>query len=464
VTEADFSFANAHIDVRWERFDDRLLARFLRATPTLARDAARFSDRVLIFHRGVGHARLEGTFLREKLDLLMQWVLVDPAMRLALAAWTWFMGTYDRRKRVRRRKAVASEGGPAIDGNGVAAVDGGGGGAVSGKEEHSGGGGPGPGPGDPQSRVARRCTMRQALPTVRDVVRSLFKTTVICEPTFKEVVIVYRDGHPAAEDAAATATAATAAAAAAAAEGGGGGGTSSSDCDFGAAAAAAAATCSSSSSSSARTPHSISLKHFVDVPMADAELLFPHTAVHAPVAHQVQVGVTLLLALVGMVTLIADPEVGWGSSFVGVMALVATRVASMYTSLSLGKEHVRKLMNEALFRKLRSSSTGVLLNLAESMEEQECKESMLAFWALRRQPEGQTKDDLDRCCERVLRTHCGVHCDFEVVDALHKLRHQDRLIETLRVREQGETKTRYQAKPMHEVLRKLDEQWDGMFG
>ena len=131
----------------------------------------------------------------------------------------------------------------------------------------------------------------------------------------------------------------------------------------------------------------------------------------------------------------------------------------MFNALTLGKEHVRNLMNEALFKKMKSSATGVLLNVARSMEEQECKESMLAFWALMLAPSGQTADELDERCENVLHAQCGVHVDFEVVDALHKLRHQDRLIETFR----QDGVTRYKAKPMQDVLRKLDEQWDDMF-
>ena len=406
ATEEDFSFSNARIDVLWERCDHQLLGAFLREHPTLQREAAAFSDRVLIFHRGVGLTRIKGKFLQEKLDLLMQWLLTDPVKRMCTAAWLWFLGTYDRRKRVRVHDADDAQRGAQQR----AAANGG---DSEGKVKEKDG-----------RRVGMRRTMRHALPTVTDVFKSLNKVTEVCEPTFKEIVIVYRDAEQR--------------------EGGGIG----SD-----------GTKGPGAGKQAVKPHTVFIKFFEDVPMADAELLFPHTAVHAPVQHQVQVGVTILIALVGAITLIAENEDGWGSALYGILILLGTRVYAMFNALTLGKEHVRNLMNEALFKKMKSSATGVLLNVARSMEEQECKESMLAFWALMLAPTGQTADELDERCENVLHAQCGVHVDFEVVDALHKLRHQDRLIETFR----QDGVTRYKAKPMQDVLRKLDEQWDDMF-
>ena len=41
-----------------------------------------------------------------------------------------------------------------------------------------------------------------------------------------------------------------------------------------------------------------------------------------PVQHQVQVGITMVIALVGAITLIAENEDGWGSALVGILILL----------------------------------------------------------------------------------------------------------------------------------------------
>jgi hypothetical protein len=58
---------------------------------------------------------------------------------------------------------------------------------------------------------------------------------------------------------------------------------------------------------------------------------------------------------------------------------------------------------------------GVLLELLDSMEEQEVKEVLLGYWALHKAgPMGLTEKELDECVESFLLDQFGLRVDFEV--------------------------------------------------
>ena len=65
----------------------------------------------------------------------------------------------------------------------------------------------------------------------------------------------------------------------------------------------------------------------------------------------------------------------------------------------------------------KDNNLGVIFFLMDSLEEQELKEALLAYYILWR--DGTLKQtELDARCEEFLNARCGVEVDFEVGDAL----------------------------------------------
>ena len=91
------------------------------------------------------------------------------------------------------------------------------------------------------------------------------------------------------------------------------------------------------------------------------------------------------------------------------------------------------------------------------MEEQEFREAILAYEILRREAPsgGWTQDELDRRVEAFLLEQAGVDIDFEVDDALAKLKRLGLTLET--------PTGRYLAIQLPEALARLDRAWDAFF-
>lgn len=113
----------------------------------------------------------------------------------------------------------------------------------------------------------------------------------------------------------------------------------------------------------------------------------------------------------------------------------------------------KQLADTIYFRNI-ANNTGVIDLLIGAGEEQDCKEAMLAYAALRRSQGGMSKNALDKTVEDFLSQRFSFNVDFEIGDALSKL---ERLGLVTR---SGET---YAAIAPDQALAKLDERWDGLF-
>jgi len=69
------------VDVAWESLDSALISRLFVRHPQLGMQAAQLSRRVLVFHRGSGVEQMEGWFLEEKIDKLLDKLITEPWRR-----------------------------------------------------------------------------------------------------------------------------------------------------------------------------------------------------------------------------------------------------------------------------------------------------------------------------------------------------------------------------------------------
>jgi len=113
----------------------------------------------------------------------------------------------------------------------------------------------------------------------------------------------------------------------------------------------------------------------------------------------------------------------------------------------------KQLADTVYFRNL-ANNTGVIDLVVGAGEEQDVKEALIAYWALRRAGGSLTKEEIDAAAETFLRECFGIEIDFEVSDALAKLERLEI------VSRDGD---RITALAPAEALARLDARWDGLF-
>eukprot|EP00123_Amoebidium_parasiticum_P018129 comp24114_c1_seq1/m.43630 comp24114_c1_seq1/g.43630 ORF comp24114_c1_seq1/g.43630 comp24114_c1_seq1/m.43630 type:complete len:750 (-) comp24114_c1_seq1:52-2301(-) len=198
-------------------------------------------------------------------------------------------------------------------------------------------------------------------------VADLFTTTTIQEPTFKDVVIVYRP---------------------------------------------------------AGTRH-IVMKHFHDIPMADLEVVYPFKV---PALNMFDLVKLVCTILAGLVSLIVGQksDAGMSSEVMYAIALgMLMLAANGYSGLQQQKAVYNSLLTQTLYDKQLSNNDTMILQLIHDVEEQEVNEACLAFYILTtcQDPKvGMEVDQIDEAAEEYLKQQFNLEVDFDVSDALDKLK------------------------------------------
>jgi hypothetical protein len=268
------------------------------------------------------------------------------------------------------------------------------------------------------------------------------------------------------------------------------------------------------------------LKAFADVPMADMTAIFPHTEVQltlsfkflatsiaavaaclqllrkflnsgggraAAMAHVVEDTVEAvvegavdvaeeLLEDAGELLEEVTESAAATTALLVTVAMIGSKMVQLYTSMQNQKEEVRSIVTRQVYSQMADAERGVVLDLAHSSHEQEVKEALLGYFVLWRQQHqsaypmaqvrkqgkgtkwgqglalqggGSTKERADELCEELLLRHFDLKVDFEVEDALEKLT-RDGLVDML-------PNGTYRARPMMQALEVLDDTWDAIF-
>jgi len=170
------------------------------------------------------------------------------------------------------------------------------------------------------------------------------------------------------------------------------------------------------------------LKLFKQIPTIDLEMLIPGARLKMPTLERGKLGVSILsgLAIIGYQVV---KVFFFAAQAVSAFALWPLTIAALgygyrqYAGYQFSlRTYNLKLAQNLYFQNL-DNNAGVIYRLLDSAEEQECRESILAYYYLliRGGDAGITAAELDQLVEAELERTAGVRVDFEVDDALRKL-------------------------------------------
>ena len=222
-------------------------------------------------------------------------------------------------------------------------------------------------------------------------------------------------------------------------------------------------------------PGATMLKLFQNVPKADLEMLFPNTAVRMRLSDKFMIGVPAVisggivlttklgasLVLLGSLFgfwfgLSAEPVELNKTSIAILLAGIAAFAGYLWKQFSVFKNRKLQFMQaltQNLYFKNLDNNAGVFHRLADDAEEEECKETILAYYFLQTQGP-MTAKQLDECIEDWLAKKWQCHVDFEIDDALHKL------LTLSLVKSDGDV---YRAIGIKDGIATLDKRWDNYF-
>ena len=372
--EEDFMF-RLPMEIDWANggYDASLLRAFLKKNPELKVGLPKFSERVLLFKRGVTVSTHSDLFVSDKIDLLLEYALKRPVGKAL--------------------RKVFGFGRSSGDGEESAAAVG----RNKGKKN--------------VSKIERR-TLRRLMPTTMSVLKNLHKKLELSEPTFKEVILLYREDK-----------------------------IDSAEAQF-------------LNIPSGAGP--LRLKSFRNVPMADLEMVFPGVKICAKFIDYLTNGITMIMVIFSLIWAFITGE-ALSERAVKLLTVAGGKLSASWANIQKSKANYAAQMSKEVIKKMDSSGFAVLASVSMDMEEQETKEMILAYAAMRGNKSGMTIEELDNRLEQALMDAYGIAVDFDVHGSVEKL-----VEEGLASKIPGDSGM-YQVVSVEKALKKLDKKWDALF-
>jgi hypothetical protein len=224
------------------------------------------------------------------------------------------------------------------------------------------------------------------------------------------------------------------------------------------------------------TPGSTIIKLFQNVPKADLEMLFPNSEVRMKTVDKLIIGIpaavsgiiviaTKLGASILLIASVISFWLGLNNKEVKIeqqhlIALgfgLATLGGFLFKQINKFKNRKIKFMKtltDSLYFKNLDNNTGVFHHLVDEAEEEEFKEAILAYYFLLVDDRDLTTTELDETIERWFENKHNCKINFEIEDALHKLKRWDIAYQEGNI---------LRKKDLNGALQQLDKIWDNYF-
>jgi hypothetical protein len=209
---------------------------------------------------------------------------------------------------------------------------------------------------------------------------------------------------------------------------------------------------------------SIFLKLFKDIPQMDIEMLLPGGRVKMPWLDRLKLGGSLSSTVGYVGYKLSSMSLGGVTAALSGFGMAA--IMTLYTPIALvlgygyktwysfqvSKQTYSLQLTQSLYYQNLDNNAGVMFRLLDEAEEQECRETLLAYFYLWRYAgdRGWTAAELDDYVELDLERRLNMEVDFEIADALAKLERAG-IVE--------KTGDRYRAVPLEAAQDTLDQLW-----
>lgn len=224
-------------------------------------------------------------------------------------------------------------------------------------------------------------------------------------------------------------------------------------------------------------PSSTILKLFKNIPKADIEMLFPNAETKMSQLDKIFMGLPAGIGAVPVLMKVIPSLFVLGGIVLTTLGVFEAKQedpnqmkAAVQGLLGLGilggflfrqwvkyknkKLAFAKALTDNLYFKNLDNNVGVFHQLIDAAEEEECKEAILAYYFLITTPQPMTEKQLDERIEQWFMQQHQIKIDFEVDDALHKLKelgisqHKDGL---------------WTALSLEQAKERIDYLWDNIF-
>jgi hypothetical protein len=208
----------------------------------------------------------------------------------------------------------------------------------------------------------------------------------------------------------------------------------------------------------------VHIKVFKDIPKIDLEMLLPGTRVFMSMKDRVKLGLSFGTGLTMTCYKMVGPVLGLAAgaslsmtALLGVAGGAAGYGVRSFYGYVQTRQKYQLTLTERLYYLNLDNNAGVLFRLMDDAEEQECREALLAYFFLWRNPRevGWSVKELDRHVEAFLKQAASIDVDLEEQDAVAKLRR-------LRMVEEN-AEGRLRAAPIEQALEAIDHAWDNHF-
>lgn len=223
-------------------------------------------------------------------------------------------------------------------------------------------------------------------------------------------------------------------------------------------------------------PGSTIIKLFRNVPKNDMEMLFPNTEVQMKPIDKLLIGVptavgglfmlvtklgaTLLLVLSVIAFWLGvsnEPAELDQTSLIALLVGLGTLGGFLWRQFNKYKNRKIQFMKqlaENLYFKNLDNNSGVFHHLIDAAEEEECKETLLAYYHLLTSDHALSAQQLDKNIEDWFENNYQCKIDFEMQDALEKL---------IRLGLVDKQENKFTAKPILQANKQLDLLWDNFY-
>jgi hypothetical protein len=332
--ELDFAEAEqymVHIPVtsEWEKIDDSMLPAFFDSADGKKvndpSEVAPVCKRVVVWRRGIGVDQTTGLLITEKIDVLTEKLFENFAERVVRTKfWQQIAG---------ETPEVPAP--PAINNANVEAVE------------------------------------RISLKDMPVNMAYFTKPSTIQEPTFKEVVALFRYSDAAEKE------------------------------------------------DATRDASSIHIKTFRDIPLGDLDVIFPAQKVLFKTIDFIRLALTGVLGLYFALDQFGNVFSGEDVSAAAVTACIGLFALALrtYWNLQWSMDVYKTILSETLYNRSSDSHRGVILYLAEALEAQEFKEALIAYAVALQAGAPITEKELDTRCETFIKGEMDAASDAQAAAA-----------------------------------------------